>query len=250
VSEQALGSQFVMLPRSIVMSGSWRTLWLQDGEQGASVSACPVMALLGRGYGAAGAICRLNRLAALTGVPKAKLQGAKTRLHAAGLIRSLPGPRRGIWRFALGERLADIRQPAFAFPGALLDDGYWAGLRPQSRCLLVAMAATAAPWLHMDSVVEGDHYPPELVDWFSEGNWAEWERLDLGGGNPMEMHIVRRVGAFDADEMRELTGLSFHEVAEAEAELIDAEGPVSWFCDDSDGVWYHLPADWWARMAL
>src|SRR5689334_81810 len=54
MGDRSLGTQVVRLPRSIVSSGLWSSLWLRDTQgahRGAAVSACPVMALLARGYG-------------------------------------------------------------------------------------------------------------------------------------------------------------------------------------------------------
>src|SRR4051812_1252286 len=97
VFEPVLAKRFVRVRRDFVTEGHWARLCGRDPDGGGCTSA-PVMNLLACGYDD-GAVCVVNRLAALSGVAKCALQSARRPLQAAGAVGFLPSPRRGVWRF-------------------------------------------------------------------------------------------------------------------------------------------------------
>ena len=232
VSGDALDGQFVRLARAPFQKGLCKQLWRED--KGTSVSLLPVMALLSRGYQDEAATCHLRLICQLAGITTTEFRRARLSFLHTRAVHIEPSVKRGLIRFRAGAYLVPTRvQPSFTFPGRLVAQGVWAGLPPEYRLILLGLAAGAR-----EVRIEDTSYPEDVLEWLWESGAADTDRYD--------QVLARRVGRFDPLQFNKDFGLLAGAAPAVLAGLAGVlDGRLVTMELLADGVWYHLPGEWW-----
>lgn len=138
-------TQFVSIRREFIRRGVLAQLWRVD--RGLSVSALPIVWLLGRGYPDGLSVSRI-RLAWLSGISPRSTGRVVSTLTDAGLLREV-SVRGDDVRYALsGDALWNRKRGIEGdrkthFPGRIVSYGLWRGLKRTERATLLALTSVA-----------------------------------------------------------------------------------------------------------